>query len=125
MNCLLISRVQSYRDLVAWQKSVELVVETYPYTQNFPRTETYGLVSQLRRAAVSIPSNIAEGHARLSTGEFGHFLAQAPGSLVELETQVLIAERLGYMAALQSAALFKRTTEIGRVINGLLSSLSH
>ncbi|MGC2791805.1 MAG: four helix bundle protein, partial [Candidatus Sulfotelmatobacter sp.] len=68
-------RVQSYRDLIVWQKSVELVLEIYRATQNFPKAETYGLVSQLRRAAVSVPSNVAEGHARLSTGEYKQFLA--------------------------------------------------
>jgi four helix bundle protein len=90
MQFLEMPPVQSYRDLVAWQKSMDLVVEIYHWTQSFPRTETYGLTSQLRRAAVSIPSNIAEGHDRLSTGEFRQFLGHARGSLVEVETQILI-----------------------------------
>ena len=81
--------VQSYRDLVAWQKAMELVVSVYTCTQNFPKVETYGLISQMRRAAVSVPSNIAEGHARISTGEFRQFLGHALGSLVEIETQTL------------------------------------
>ena len=116
--------VQSYRDLIAWQKSMDLVVEIYSSTQGFPRTETYGLISQLRRAAVSIPNNIAEGHDRLSTGEFKQFLGHARGSLVEVETQILISQRLGYLEPSQSANLLERTTEISKILNGLLVSLS-
>jgi four helix bundle protein len=116
--------VQSYRDLIAWQKSMDLVVEIYSSTQSFPRTETYGLISQLRRAAVSIPSNIAEGHDRLSTGEFKQFLGHARGSLVEVETQILISQRLGYLGRGQSGNLLKRTTEIAKILNGLLGSLA-
>jgi len=116
--------VRSYRDLVAWQKSMDLVIAIYRSTQGFPRTETYGLVSQLRRAAVSIPSNIAEGHARVSTGEFKQFLGHALGSVMEVETQVLIAHRLGYLELAVSDDLLQRTAEIGKVVNGLLRSLS-
>jgi four helix bundle protein len=115
--------VQSYRDLIAWQKAMDLVTEVYECTQSFPRTEVYGLVSQLRRAAVSVPSNVAEGHARLSTGEFRQFLGHALGSLVEVETQVMIGERLGYLDSKRTAALLDRTAEIGRILNGLLRSL--
>jgi four helix bundle protein len=117
-------RVRSYRDLVAWQKSLDLVLEVYRCTQTFPKTEMYGLVSQLRRAAVSVPSNIAEGHARLSTGEFKQFLGHALGSLMEVETQILIAQGLGYVEAGASTGLLERTAEIGKVVNGLLRSLS-
>ncbi len=78
--------VRSYRDLNVWKKSIELVTEIYRCTQLFPKQETYGLTSQMRRAAVSVPSNIAEGHARVSTGEFRQFLGHALGSLVEIET---------------------------------------
>ena len=116
--------VQSYRDLVAWQKSMDLVIEIYSSTQSFPRAETYGLISQLRRAGVSIPSNIAEGHDRLSTGEFKQFLGHARGSLVEVETQILISQRLGYLEPGQSSNLLKRTTEIAKILNGLLGSLA-
>jgi four helix bundle protein len=116
-------KVQSYRDLVAWQKAIDLVVDIYKSTQAFPNSEMYGLVSQLRRAAVSIPSNIAEGQARLSTGEFKQFLGQARGSLVEVETQILIAQQLGYLELKPSEELLQRTAEIGRVLNGLLTSL--
>ena len=115
--------VKCYRDLVAWQKSMDLVTEIYDSTQAFPRAEVFGLVSQLRRAAVSVPSNIAEGHARQSTGEFRQFLGHALGSLVELETQVLIAQRLGFVDLQRSDELLGRTTEIGKIINGLLRSL--
>ena len=123
MNCVSM-RVRSYRDLVAWQKSLDLVLEVYRCTQTFPKTEMYGLVSQLRRAAVSVPSNIAEGHARLSTGEFKQFLGHALGSLMEVETQILIAQGLGYVEAGASTGLLERTAEIGKVVNGLLRSLS-
>ena len=116
--------VQSYRDLIAWQKSMDLVVEIYSSTQSFPRAETYGLISQLRRAAVSIPSNIAEGHDRLSTGEFKQFLGHARGSLVEVETQILISQRLGYLEPNQSNNLLERTAEIAKILNGLLGSLA-
>jgi four helix bundle protein len=87
--------VPSNRDLVVWKKSMTLVLDVYRCTQAFPRIETYGVTSQLRRAAVSVPSNIAEGQARLSTGEFKQFLGNPEGSLMELETQILIARDLG------------------------------
>ena len=89
--------VQSYRDLVAWNKAMELVTEIYRVTNNFPKEELFGLMSQLRRAAVSIPSNIAEGKGRLSKGEFRQFLGNARGSLAEVETQILIAQNLSYL----------------------------
>ena len=115
--------VRSYRDLVAWQKAMELMVSVYTCTQTFPKVETYGLISQMRRAAVSVPSNIAEGHARISTGEFRQFLSHALGSLVEIETQILIGERLSYIDAEKSNELLARTTELGKTPNGLLRSL--
>jgi four helix bundle protein len=89
--------VQSYRDLVAWNKAMELVTEIYRVTHAFPKEELFGLVSQLRRAAVSIPSNIAEGKGRISKGEFRQFLGNARGSLAEVETQILIAQNLSYL----------------------------
>lgn len=116
--------VQSYRDLIAWQKAMYLVSAVYQCTQTFPTTERYGLVSQLRRAAISVPSNIAEGHARISTGEFRQFLGHALGSLMEIETQVFISQRLGYVDSVQSKGLLQLTTEIGKVLNGLLRSLT-
>ena len=116
--------VQSYRDLIAWQKAMDLIVDIYNCTQNFPKSETYGLVSQLRRAAVSEPSNIAEGHARRSTGEFKQFLGHALGSVMEMETQILIGERLGYIDPAKSRDLLARTMEVGKIVNGLLRSLA-
>lgn len=115
--------IQSYRDLIVWKKSMALALDVYRSTQEFPKTETYGLVSQLRRAAVSIPSNIAEGQARLSTGEFRQFLGNARGSLMEVETQILISQELGYLGMSKSESLLSAAAEVGRILNGLLSSL--
>ncbi len=115
--------IQSYRDLVVWKKSMTLVLEVYRCTQGFPRIETYGLTSQLRRAAVSVPSNIAEGQARLSTGEFRQFLGNARGSLMEVETQIQIARDLGYLEKSVSENLLNAAAEVGRILNGLLASL--
>jgi len=115
--------VRSYRDLIAWQKAIERVTEIYRATQSFPDSERFGLTSQLRRAAVSVPSNIAEGHVRQSPGEFKQFLGHARGSLLEVETQIFIARNLGYFSQERSTNLIKRTEEAGRVLNGLIGSL--
>jgi four helix bundle protein len=101
------------------------VLEVYRCTQSFPKIETYGLTSQLRWAAVSVPSNIAEGQARRSTGEFKQFLGNARGSLTEVETQILIARDLGYLEQNQGETLLGATAEIGRMLNGLLASLAN
>ena len=90
------NEVRSYKDLVAWQKSMDLGAAVYRASQGFPKEEIFGLVSQTRRAAVSVPSNIAEGHARTSQKEFQYFLSNARGSLAELETQLTIAHQLAY-----------------------------
>ncbi|MGA9308317.1 MAG: four helix bundle protein [Candidatus Sulfotelmatobacter sp.] len=100
-----------------------LVLNVYRCTQAFPKIETYGLTSQLRRAVISVPSNIAEGQGRLSTGEFRQFLGNARGSLMEVETQILVAQDLGYFDQNQSEALLSATAEVGRILNGLLASL--
>ena len=113
---------QSYRDLVAWNKAMELVMLVYRLTQDFPREEMFGLMSQLRRSAVSIPSNIAEGQGRLSQGEFRNFLGNARGSLSELETQVLIAEKLSFLQKSDAADLLDLAAEVGRILNGLIAS---
>jgi four helix bundle protein len=113
---------RDYRELVVWQKAMETVTEVYHITQKFPREETYGLTSQIRRAAVSIPSNIAEGQGRLTRGEFRQFLGQAKGSLAELETQILIAHNLGYIQ--NPSPLLDRVSEVARLLNGLLNSLT-
>jgi four helix bundle protein len=115
---------RSYKDLVAWQRAMDLVTTTYRATAGFPKDELFGLTSQLRRAAVSIPSNIAEGQGRLSTKEFRYFLGQARGSLMEVETQAQIAENLGYLPKEQTAALLKSCADVGRILNGLLASVS-
>jgi four helix bundle protein len=89
--------VRSYNDLIAWQKGISFVTQIYACTSTFPREEMYGLTSQLRRAAVSIPSNIAEGHGRMTTGEYLHFLGNARGSLFEVRTQIHIAKELKFL----------------------------
>jgi len=114
---------QTYRDLIAWQKAMDLVTEVYEVTRTFPREELYGLTSQLRRAAVSIPSNIAEGQARYSHAEFHHFLRNAKGSLAEMETQIQIACNLKYVDQEKAEALLRATAELGRILNALLESV--
>jgi len=123
MQCSVRPIVQSYRDLIVWKKSMAFVLDVYRCTQAFPKIETYGLTSQLRRAAVSVPSNIAEGQARLTTGEFKQFLGNARGPLMEVETQILIAGDLGYLDQNQSECLLSAAAEVGRILNGLLASL--
>ena len=113
----------TYRDLVAWQKGIELVTAIYRATQVFPREEMYGLTSQLRRAAVSVPSNIAEGQARYSHHEFQHFLRTARGSLAEVETQLVIARNLEYLPETAMQELMKSTAELGRILNGLVAAV--
>lgn len=105
-----------------WQKAVDFVVEIYKATSAFPIEEVYGLVSQLRRAAVSVPSNIAEGQGRLTEGEFRHFLGQARGSLWELNTQLEIARRLGYVSPAQHSYIQHMADELGKLLNGLMGS---
>jgi four helix bundle protein len=114
-----------YRDLVVWQKAMDLVVEIYRLCQSFPAAERYGLVSQMQRAVVSIPSNIAEGHARKSSGAFVNHLSIAAGSLAELETQIMLSERLGFCNKEISSSLLARTDEIGRMLTGLKTSLTN
>jgi four helix bundle protein len=115
--------IQNYRDLVAWQKAMDLAEAVYRATANFPPDERFSLTQQLRRASVSIPSNIAEGHSRRSTADFLRFLHIAYGSRAELETQVLLAERMNYITDAQRDALLSSAEEVGRVINGLAKSL--
>jgi four helix bundle protein len=116
--------IKNYRDLETWQKAIDLVEEVYEETKDFPKEEIYGLRNQIRRAAVSIPSNIAEGQGRESTKDFLRHLSIAYGSLCETETQLVIACRLGYINANASEKLMKRAGEVGRLINGLMRSLS-
>jgi four helix bundle protein len=114
----------SHRDLEVWQLSLELVTRIYAVTQDFPRQEMYGLVSQLRRAAVSIPSNIAEGQGRLSAGEFRQFLGHARGSIMEVDTQLIIASRLGYVNVQQLSELSALADRVRQMLYRLLTSIS-
>lgn len=107
---------------MAWQKAMDLVVDIYTVTERFPKHELYGLTSQIRRAAVSVPSNIAEGQAHYSKLEFRHSLRHAQGSVAELETQILIAQRLKYLDDETTLRLTRRAEEVGRIINGLIAS---
>jgi four helix bundle protein len=113
-----------YRDLIAWQKGMDLVEHVYRATVTFPKEEMYGLKSQMRRAAVSIPSNIAEGQGRRTTNEeFNRFLQIALGSLCELETQLELTVRLNILSDRATAtSLRKSAEEVGRLINGLVNS---
>jgi four helix bundle protein len=115
--------LRSYRELVVWQKAFALIIEVYSITKGFPRDEIYGLTSQLRRSAVSIPSNIAEGQGRATKGEFIQFLCHARGSLFELETQIVIAKELAYIAPEVEERVRVQVTEVARILNGLLTSL--
>ena len=114
---------QNYRDLIAWQKAMDLVEHVYAATKAFPGDERYGLTMQLRRAVVSVPSNIAEGQGRRSRNEFVHFLSVAHGSLREVETQLLIAVRLGYLRREVSTPVLELSDEVGRLVSGLARSL--
>src|SRR5438876_464818 len=115
--------IKSYRDLVAWQKAMDLVELVYSTTHDWPKEELYGLTTQARRAVVSIPSNIAEGQGRASTKEFLHHLSIARGSLLELETQALVAQRLGYLQSEVAERLLISAAEVSRLISGLARSL--
>jgi four helix bundle protein len=113
----------NYRDLEVWQKAMDLVELCYAYTKSFPSEERYGLTDQIRRAAVSVPSNIAEGQARQHKKEFIQFLSIAQGSLAELETQVQIAERLHYIDSDNMQEMLKKSDQVARMITGLRKSI--
>jgi len=115
--------VQSYRELIAWQKAMDLVVQTYRVTLGCPRNELYGLTNQVRRASVSVPANIAEGQGRSSTKEFLHHLSIAHGSLREVETHLLISQRLGYTDESTCNVVLSQASEVGRILQGLMKSL--
>lgn len=117
-------KLKNYQDLIAWQKSMDLVEDVYRASKDFPREEIYALTSQIRRAAVSIPSNIAEGQGRRTTADFLRHLSIAYGSLCEVETQILIARRLKYIAQARLDDVMSRAGEVGRLLNGLMASLS-
>jgi len=117
--------VKSYQDLIVWQKAMTFVITCYEITQKFPKDEVFGLSSQLKRAAVSIPSNIAEGHGRATRGEYIHFLGIARGSLKETETQLLIANRLKFINSEQLKNALNQAEEIGKMLSNLIVSLKN
>ncbi len=118
------SEVRSYRDLLVWQRAMDLALGIYALSRSFPDSERFAMVSQLRRAAVSVPSNIAEGHARSSTRDFLRFLSIASGSLAELETQLILAHRLDYVDQDRLDSTLVLAGETGRMIRGLQTSLA-
>lgn len=115
--------VRSYKELRVWQGAMDLVEEVYRLTATFPREESYGLTSQLRRAAVSIPSNVAEGQSRASTKEFLNHLSMAQASLAEVETQLEISVRLNYLAVEQVAAAVSSIQKLGKQLHALRNAL--
>ena len=115
--------IKSYRDLLVWQKSMDLVVACYEITKKFPSQEMYGLVSQIRRAAVSIPANIAEGHGRKHRGDYLHHRSITRGSLLELETHFSIAARWGYLQPPEVENILRLTDKLGRMVSGLIQKL--
>jgi four helix bundle protein len=114
---------QSYRDLLVWQKSIALCTQVYKVCETFPKSKLYGLSDQMKRSAVSVPSNIAEGQGRQHIGEFLHFVSIANGSLAELDTQRIIAENLNFIPYQESAGLEKSITEIRKMIYALTQQL--
>jgi len=118
------ARPKSYRDLILWRKAMALARQAYELTKGLPKSEAYGLLTQIRRAAVSVPSNIAEGHGRLTDSQFRHFLGNARGSLYEMQTQVELAGGLGYIEERLVREMMESGSEVARLINGLVSSLA-
>lgn len=116
--------IKSYRDLTIWQYGMQLVVDVYLQTAHYPSEEKFGLQSQIRRAAVSVPANIAEGHARGTRREYHRFSNISMGSLAELETHILLSDSLGYLSKEQSTELLTKCDELGRMLRGLLKKLA-
>jgi len=115
--------VRNYKDLLVWQEGIALVKHVYVLTRSFPADERFGLVTQMRRAAVSVPSNIAEGQARRTTGEFKHFLAIAQGSLAELDTQLILSTHLGFATEGGIQEISALVTKLQRMLHALQSKL--
>src|SRR5579859_7947867 len=115
--------IKSYRDLKVWEKAMDLVSESYKLTKVFPKTEIFGLTSQLQRAAVFVPANIAKGHGREHLGDYLHHLSIANGSLMELETHLLISERLAYLGTTDVERLLRQSGEVSRMLAGLTKKL--
>ena len=117
--------IRDYRDLLIWQGAMKLAKAIYSATATFPVAEMYGLTSQIRRSAISVPSNIAEGHGRENEGDFRRFLAIARGSLAELQTQLILSGDLGFIENEAVAPLLKSTEELARMIRGMQKSLAN
>jgi four helix bundle protein len=115
--------IRSYRDLKVWQTAVELTLEIYRITESFPRSEQFGLTSQLRRASVSVASNLAEGHARTTRGEYRHFLSIARGSAIEVEVQLFLAEQIGYVESPRLITARDHCDAVSRMITNLKRAL--
>lgn len=118
------TQIKTYRDLVVWQKSMALVTEVYKLSKSFPKDEVYGLTSQMRRCAVSIPSNIAEGYGRNSTSDYARFLRVAAGSLYELQTQIEIAMNLQYLGEVEFDEMYESSREVERMLSSLSRKLN-
>jgi four helix bundle protein len=118
-----VGTIKTYKDLIVWQKSIPLVVLIYTVTRSFPREELYALTSQLRRSAISIPSNIAEGYGRRSCGDYKRFLNVSMGSLFELETQMLLAKELGFASEALYTEVSIKINEIERMLSALIGKL--
>ena len=116
--------MKSYRELLVWQKAMNMSVLVYEQTQVFPSDERFGLVSQMRRASVSVVSNIAEGHGRDADGSFAHFLRMAQGSLKELETQTILSQRVGHMTERNAERILTDADEIGRMLRSLIDKVA-
>lgn len=115
--------IKSYKDLLVWQRSIDLAIKIYTITEKFPRSEMYGLTSQIRRCGVSIPSNIAEGRSRGTRKDFAHFLRIALGSSAELETQIEISKKLKLMIDSEYTQITTETTEIGMMLRAIIRKL--
>ncbi len=115
--------IRDFRDLEVWQRAMDLVVEVYRVTKSFPSEERYGLTAQSRRAATSVPSNIAEGRGRFGLGGFIYHLSVATGSLMEVETQLLIAQRLEYFQLDEARRMLDRAAEVRRLLAGMVRAL--
>ncbi|MEY2508948.1 MAG: hypothetical protein QOH01_3277 [Verrucomicrobiota bacterium] len=123
-NAVMNHGTQNYKDLLVWQKGIALAKGIYRLTQNFPAEEKFGLVAQMRRAAVSIPSNLAEGQARHTSGEFVQFISHAEGSAAELDTQLILGVELGFCKKPAALAIYESIDEIRRMLNALRRAIS-
>jgi four helix bundle protein len=116
-------KVKSHKDLLVWQRSMDLVETVYRVTAKLPAVEQWGLIGQMRRAAISVPSNIAEGYGRQATGEYRHHLSFARGSLMELETQVLLCHRLGFLGSKEIESILDDIQQLSKMLSSLISKI--